>query len=80
MKITLTVELDLPDDMAEWPDAELCQVLFESYINYVTCQHIEESMHWTIQSVEDRNAILIAENHKQWYNIAKQAKWSFKRN
>lgn len=79
MKITLTVELDLPDDMAEWPDPELRQLLFDSYTNYVPLQHLNDSLHW-MGKFQSSNADLIADEHKKWYDITKQPKWSFKRN
>ena len=80
MKITLTVELDLPDDMVAWSDAELRQMLFDSYTNYVPLQHLNESLHWMCESVEDSSAQLIADIHTKWYYITKDPPWSFKRN
>ena len=89
MKVTLTIELDLPDEMQEWSDEELAQVLFDEYVNYVPAGHIYDACKWSANAgkaeregkseLEIIGAKHIATNAQQWYDITKDQRWSFKR-
>lgn len=81
MKIEMTVALDIPDaDVLG--DAELRQALFDSYVNYVTVQHLGEVVRWTaslgrFESGGDvdmaETARRIVRNHQAWAEIAETA-------
>lgn len=82
MKIKLTIELDLPDEANDWSDAELRQVVFDSYINYATCQHMQDAVHWMARSAKsepDSAGRAIAEIHSNWGDICSQATWTMER-
>lgn len=83
MKIQITIELDLPDNMQEWSDPEIGQELFTNYVNYVHSQHLIDTLQWMTQTAESGGHLypeLIAKNHKMWANISNNVKWSFTRN
>lgn len=81
MKIELTVALDIPDADA-LGDAELRQALFDSYVNYVSVQHLGEVVQWTAslaryESAGDdamlQTARRIVGNHQAWAEIGRSA-------
>ncbi len=84
MKVTLTIELDLPDDVPSFEGhsrASMGQLLYDSYVNYATCRHLEDAVKWCVKSgnnAEDIAAKHIYEHHKQWGDICAKAKWDFK--
>jgi hypothetical protein len=85
MKVKLTIELELPDDVPELTEQGrngLSQLLFDSYVNYVTCKHWEDARHWCAKGKvgsdnEDLSAKLIYQYHNTWGHICRDAKWDF---
>jgi len=85
MKVKLIIEIEMPD---ETPAAleEYCesmgQLLFDDYINYATCAHLEDAMTWCAKGKigsdsEDLAAKLIYQHHRTWGKICQSAKWDF---
>jgi hypothetical protein len=87
MKITLTIELDLPDsiDLVEGAEtASLGQLLFDSYVNYVTVSHLVDAQKWCVKArlgseSEDPGAKLIYHYHNTWADICQNATWKFEK-
>ncbi len=76
MKVTLTIELDLPDDIPVikgHEDESLSQLVFDEYVNYVARSHAKQAIQWEAKS----NTILAA-HHNTWGDICSAAKWSIK--
>lgn len=44
MKIRLTIDLELPPGSEMYSDAMMRQMLFDDYVNYVTCRHFEDAV------------------------------------
>jgi hypothetical protein len=82
MKITLTIELDIPDECSEWSDGEIAQNVFDTYVAYVPKKHIQDVTQWIVEHAKTGNptAKIIADHHELWYDITKNPKWSFTRN
>lgn len=84
MKVILTIELDLPDTTPVVLDSyneSIKQVVFDSYINYITCCHLKDAVKWcSIGKVGSHNEDLTAKGiyqyHDTWANICKNSKWS----
>lgn len=84
MKVQLTIDLILPDDCQEMNDAEISQVLFDGYTNYVTVSHARDAVKWCARGKigsdnEDKVAKHIYKYHETWRNVADQAVWTFER-
>lgn len=85
MKVKLTIELELPDDVPELTEHGrdgLSQLLFDSYINYATCKHFQDSVTWCAKGKvgsdnEDPRAKLIYQYHDNWGHICSNVKWDF---
>lgn len=81
MKIKLTIELDLPDDAPELTDQGLLsQLVFDTYINYATCKHFEDSVNWLAKGKvgsdnECPRTKLLYQHHDIWGKICRNAKW-----
>ena len=80
MKVKLEIELELPDKYQDWSNEEINQLLFDEYVNYVTCAHLEDASSWCMKVTdEDEGAKIILEEHRMWGKICKAAKWCFQR-
>lgn len=77
MKIQLTIELDIPDEMKEYSLPELQQWVFDGYVNYVTVSHYKDALTWMAEPASVIQA-KIALNHTNWGDWANNAKWSVK--
>jgi len=85
MKVTLTIELNLPDDASKLTDAELRELLFEEYVNYVTKCHAIDASNWCAKAKvgsenEDKMGKQIYERHSAWMNYTDLPYWSFQKN
>lgn len=83
MKLILEIELDVADSLKEHSEAELQQLIFDTYIQYVTVQHYLDAFYWGSKAKigtteEDLPAKMISEFHTTWGDIAEKAKWSLK--
>jgi hypothetical protein len=82
MKVTLTIELELPDDTPVIEGHEfvgLNQLVFDRFVNYAACSHLSDSFSWYskhLANPNDANAKGIYEYHKQWSGICSNATWS----
>lgn len=72
MKIRLTIELDLPDGYSKWPDAELRQLVFDSYVNYNTVAHMEDAIA-RFGKTDDAVSRMAYNHHKEWSAISGSA-------
>lgn len=77
MKIQLTIELDIPDEIKEYTLPELQQWVFDGYVNYVTVSHYKDALTWMAQPTSITQAEIV-QNHDNWGNWANTAKWSVK--
>ena len=85
MKVKLTIELELPDETPVVLEAyreSLGQLLFDEYINYVTCAHLQDSVEWCAKGKvgsdnEDPGAKRIYQHHDTWGEICSNAKWGY---
>jgi len=76
-KVKLEIELDIPD-VSEFSDAEISQLVFDTYTNYVVVQHLQDAMYWlarpTSQDQPSKAADkLISQHHRIWAKIARAA-------
>jgi hypothetical protein len=84
MKVTLTIELALPDDTPVILDAyeeSLPQLVFDAYVNFTTCSHADAAVQWCAKGKigsdnEDSSAKQIYQYHNTWRDICRAAKWS----
>ena len=81
MKVSLTLSLDILGAEA-FSNAELRQIVFDEYTNYVAISHLEDLMKWTVArgKYESAGDIKMMEGcdplirlHRTWANIAKGA-------
>jgi hypothetical protein len=84
MDVELKIKLALPDDCRSFSDGELAQLLFDEYVNFATCSHLDAAVKWCGKAgietpQEDSTMKLIYEMHKTWGEICGQAEWSFTR-
>lgn len=76
MKLRLTVELDLPDECSEWSDPELRQMVWDSYVHYVTVSHLRDQLTWLVHSQNKPECATtkeIHDIHKNWADIGSKA-------
>jgi hypothetical protein len=83
MKIEMTIKLNLPDSCAALSCSELRQVIYEAYINYVTCEHAHDAVKWCAKAkvgTDDEKPVekRIFQYHDSWRDIASTAVWDFK--
>ena len=85
MKIKLNIEIDVPN-AENYSDEGLRQILFDRYINYVTCAHLRDWQKWLFESYHElngqeytSNAEKISDIHKTWGEICGQAKFTYER-
>ena len=78
MKVSLTVSLDIPG-AESFSNAELRQIVFDEYTNYVAISHLEDLMKWTVArgKYESAGDIKMMEGcdplirlHRTWADIA----------
>lgn len=77
MKIQLTIELDIPDELKEYTLPELQQWVFDGYVNYVTVSHYKDALTW-LASPESITKAEHVNTHKGWAEWAGKAQWSVK--
>ena len=82
MKVTLTIELDLPDSMTQ---AEAEEALNYSYVTYVSrkhaadaVKHAADAVRWASGSVDSEWARVLCNHHSAWSELASEAKLSIK--
>jgi hypothetical protein len=81
MKAKIIVELNLPHSMRLHAD-ELCQLLYDAYVNYVTVKHCEDALTWCVEGNvgkpdEDPAKKQIHEYHRTWGKITGAAKVNY---
>lgn len=74
MKIKLEIELEVPDVCEEMPNDELDQLLFDTYINYVTISHHRDALRFMSENVSD-----LANYHATWGDICSSANFVIKK-
>lgn len=82
MKLRLVIDMELPDEISDYSDAELRQLVFDAYINYNTCSHLADSVEWLArsqQSPDNAAAPRIYKHHDTWGDISRNVKWSIER-
>lgn len=82
MKLRLVIDMELPDEISDYSDAELRQLVFDAYINYNTCSHLADSVEWLArsqQAPDDIVASQIYKHHTTWGKISGNVKWSIER-
>lgn len=74
MKIRVTQEFDLPDEVynkkSHFPAAT--QNIFDDVINYARMQHVIDEMSWTIKT-NHPNHEFHANHHKTWQKIIEKS-------
>lgn len=84
MKIRLTVELDIPDDARDYSEAELQQLIFDTYIHYVVQRHARDAVKWCAMAKvgsdnEDPTGKALFEHHHLWTEASRAREWSIER-
>lgn len=84
MQVELNIKLDLPDNCQDMSQAELEQLLFDTYVNFVTTRHCIDAVKWCAKAKvgteqEDVVAKKIFEHHELWADLSSQATWSLKK-
>jgi hypothetical protein len=82
MKVTLSIDLDLPVVCNGMSRSELEQLLFDEYVNHATCAHLTDALKWLALAKagtpdEDATKVQIYEHHQLWAAICGKAEWSF---
>ena len=80
MEIELKIKLKLSDECKFLSDGELGQILFDSYINYVTVCHLRDASKWCSKGKigsdnEDESAKILMDYHNNWADISDQPEW-----
>ena len=83
MKITIHIELELPDDtpvILSHMHESLSQLIHDEYVNFNTCKHAEAAVKWCAKAKmgsenEDPSARMIYQHHEIWREICSKAKW-----
>lgn len=74
MVIELKVQFELPDDdFGKFSNAELSQILFDSYVNYVTISHFKDALEY----YDTPSLKHISEYHRLWGNMTCNSKFTF---
>ena len=81
MKVELKISLELPDNCAKLSKAQLGELLFDAYVNYVTSRHAADALKWCAKARvdcedEDAGAKRIYEYHELWRDITSNTVWS----
>ena len=71
MKIELNIQLDLPESFEDYPDDELKQLIFDTYVNYATTSHLKDALEWS--GNDSGFSKRISENHRMWSDICRKA-------
>lgn len=84
MKVRLTVDLDLPDQYAAWTAAEMRQMLFDSYVNYVHIGHLEDALdHYDSGGLytvdEKQSGRQMYEHHREAAKFTKPVTWNYEK-
>lgn len=84
MEIELKVKLKLPDSCNSMSDDELGQLLFDSYINYVTVSHLRAATKWSStfehESEEEKaRSKNLMNYHNTWADISNQPEFKIVR-
>jgi hypothetical protein len=84
MQVELNIKLDLPENCQNMSQAELEQLVFDTYVNFVTKRHSIDAMQWCAKAKvgtenEDVIARRIFEHHELWADLSAQATWSLKK-
>lgn len=79
MKLTLTIELKVPDEIGD-NQAEIDQRIFDSVVNYATCAHLRDAITWCgkakVDTPEvDQTGKRIMDHHNLWADILGNAEW-----
>lgn len=75
MKVTLTIELDLPDSMTQ---VEAEEAINYSYATYVSRKHAADAVAYASGSVDSEWARVLCNYHSAWSELASEAKLSIK--
>ena len=83
MKVTIHIELELPDDtpvILSHMHESLTQLVHDTYVNYVTVAHARDATTWCAKAKmgsenEDPGARMIYQHHETWREICSNAKW-----
>lgn len=78
MKIKLEIELEMPDQYKDWPMNELHQLIFDSYVNYATCKHLDDVLQWMVDAKDSKTVDYIIDMHKEWGKICASAQFKVK--
>ena len=83
MEVELKINLTIPDDakLVEGQELEsLRQLIFDEFINYATCSHLNDSIDWLSNShsregEEQLRYNIIAKHHMTWADICQGMNW-----
>jgi hypothetical protein len=84
MKVRLTIDLALPDELTDFSDGELSQFLFDVYTNFVVVQHLSEAVEWCARAKvgtdnEEPTAKRIFDYHRQAGKYTNPVTWRYER-
>ena len=69
MKVSLSIEFDLDEELKKFSDAELREAFWKELLHYAICRHLEDRLKWQVKvkdEEKDSSAQLIADTHKVW--------------
>ena len=91
MKVRVSIDLDLPDVIDKnvnlqdeyvkditWEMAHVIQTVFDNFLNFAICNHLQAAFHWLGRNKNIPNAKLLAAQHNQWADILRAAESTMK--
>ena len=91
MKVKVTLVLDLPEVVdgnvnleseyvkgITWKIAHVIQDVFDNFLNYAICSHLEDAMKWMGRHKNLPHSELIVKHHNEWADILRAAEPSMK--
>lgn len=85
MKVTVTIELELPDTLAALPRSEQREQIAIGLVDFARHSHYAESARWestanvgTASENQESEEFALYRFHTEWHWILKGASWDFK--
>lgn len=77
MEIKLKINFKLPERYKDANGLEVNQLVFDAFMNYVVCKHLEDALQVMANSdfVPEHKEIIV-ESHKEWAEAFKHMHWT----
>ena len=91
MKVKVSIVLDLPEVKdgnvnlekeyvagISWKMAYVIQDVFDNFLNYAICAHLQDALKWMGRHKDLPNSELIVKSHNEWADILRAAEPTMK--